>query len=263
MRCRTLLFVGMFFAIQSLSAQDAGLDSLLRKIEQRMENYVDYDSFSAMVVSTSREMDKEWNPKEVVVVEKKVIQQREKRREVILKATEFKKGVEKDVTAEYREQERKRMEKAEKRRREREKEGGNGGEGGSLSLSSDETFPFAPEERKNFFFNQLSDTVIDGRAVICLETRAKEKSEKLYEGKYYVDRERYDVLMVDLRPSKNPKYVKEMRMKMWFDVLPENHQVLTAFWMRVYAGIFIKKIRMEVEETYKDYRIDVKETREG
>jgi len=258
----------MFFAVSFLFAQDSGLDSLLQKIEERTESYVDYDSFSALVVSTSREMDKEWNPNEVVVVEKKIIQQREKRREVILKVTEFKKGIEKDVTAEHREQERKRMEKAEKRRLEREEkkgrgDAGGGGGGKSFSISTQEMFPFDPEKRDQFFFRQLGDTAIDGRAVICLETRAKEKSKEFYEGKYYVDRERCDVLMVDLRPSKNPKYVKEMHMKMWFDVLDENYYVIKAYWMRVYAGIFIKKIRMEVEETYEDYRIDVKEMSEG
>lgn len=264
MRCRMLLLLWILLVSRAIFAQDSEIESLVQKIEERMERYVDYDSFSAAVVSTSREMDKKWNPKKVVVVEKQIIQQGEKRREVILKATEFKKGVEKDVTAEHREYERKRMEKAEKRRREREGKKKQDGDGeGSFSLSMDELFPFAPEKQEKFFFHQFADTVIDGRAVICLETRAKEQSEKLYEGNYYVDRETYDVLMVDVSPSKNPKFVKEMHLKMWFDVLDENYYVIKAYWMRVYAGIFIKKIRMEVEETYKNYRIDVKETGEG
>lgn len=251
MKVRMVLLLGCLFVHPSLWAQDSAMDAIIQKIETRMAGYEDYDAFTVSVVSSQKTMDGAWNPKKVVVVDKTITQQGEVRREDILRATQTEKGTTRDITEKYREEQRKREEKKNK---ETEGDDGKNGERGRVSLGEDEMFPFGPNERSQYTFDQLPDTVVSGRLVYVLQTRAKEKSKELYEGNYYVDQETYDVLMVDLRPSKNPKFVRQMRMKMWFGLLSD-HYVVERTWMRIYAGFLLKKIRMEVEETYTDYRI--------
>jgi len=56
-----------------------------------------------------------------------------------------------------------------------------------------------------------------------------------------------------LKPSKNPKYVKEFEIEMSFEVLPQGYFVLRKSKARINGGIFIKRIRMTSEEEYSDY----------
>ena len=235
-----------------LVAQDQAGGALLDGIDARTEQYADYDSFSASVVFTMQEMNKRWKPEKIVTVQKRIQQDGEERREVILYATEASRGSEKDVTEEYRDEERKRQERAAKRRKRKEEDGGDGS---GFSLSLEDVFPFSAENRDLFTFRQLADTLASGCGVFRIHVEAREPSDKLFNGEYWIDRETLDVVMIDVVPSKNPRFVKALRMKMWFDVRPGDYFVMTKYWMHVDAGFLFKKVRMEVEEVYTDYRI--------
>jgi len=88
-----------------------------------------------------------------------------------------------------------------------------------------------------------------------LKSKAKTKDEKLWEGKYYIDQESFDVLKLEIKPSKNPKHVKELEFEMKFQVLPGGYFVVKKVRARINGGIFIKRIRMISEDEYSDYEI--------
>ena len=112
---RVLIVLGSLLVSQSLSAEDQKLESIFSEIEKRLESYVDYDSFSASALSYERLMNKDWNPKKIVAVEKRVSRQGEVHTVEVLKATRTKDGVAEDITDKYREEQEKRQEKGRNR----------------------------------------------------------------------------------------------------------------------------------------------------
>ncbi len=114
---------------------------------------------------------------------------------------------------------------------------------------------FSEEKRINYNFIKLEDSYIDGKPVYVIESKAKIRNAKLWEGKYYIDKDSFDVLKVNIKPSKNPKFVKELEMEMSFQVLSQGYFVLKKSRMKINGGIFIKHIRMTVEEEYSNYEI--------
>lgn len=224
------------------------LDSLLAQIDRRSRSYVDYKNISMAVLSISRTMDKAWQPEKIVRIEKKIYTTEGHSRQEILRATEIKDGVEKDITQSTAAEAAHVEEKAEadsKHSGRREKK-----------FELEELLPFAVEKRPFYRFELLADTTVANRRLLRISAKAIDKDEERFEGFYYIDPQTRDVRMIDIQPAKNPKFVKEMHMRMSFDVLPVDRLILTRTWMRVYAGVLVKKIRLEVEETYSDHRFE-------
>lgn len=254
MKIRIVLFSGIIIMFSTLSAKDTPLDSLINLIEVRFETYTDYDTFSASVVSVTNIMDGNWEPKEEYEIDKRILIRGEDTEEEIIKAIKRKKGKETDITEKVQEDQKKRKEKAEKRRMKDEGEDQDEQEQG-FSVDLEDLLPFQAEKRDLYAFVLLPDTTVSDRPAYAIEATLKEDAENVFEGKYYYDKKTIDLLLVDVTPSVNPKFVKELRMKMWFDVLDNQYLILTQNWMKMYAGFLFKKVRMVIDETYTDYQI--------
>jgi hypothetical protein len=224
------------------------VDSLILDIDRRSQAYEDYQNVNMLVSSETRFMNGKWQPDKIVLTEKRAFQKDGKTWEEIIRVTEQENGREKDLTAKAAEEASKAREKADKAAAEKDSSDKK-----EVSLGLGDLFPFSGEKRPLYSFSMLEDTVIENRRLLRIRAEAKEKNEKNFEGVFCIDPETKDVRMVDLRPSKNPKFVKNMRMRMSFDVLPGGRMVVTRTWMRVFASLLIKKIRIEAEETYSDY----------
>ncbi len=257
MKIRTVLFLSCFFLTAALYAEDMPLDSLIQHVESRLNSYTDYDTFSVSVVSVTRQMDRKWEPTEEYYIEKKMTVHGKDGEEEIIKAVKNKKGEETDITEQVREEQKKAKEKAAKRNKKKEEKNNptEDEEKGQISLDLKDILPFDKDKRNLFEFYFLPDTVILSSTTYGIGVKVKEMSEQRYEGRYYFDKETYDLLFVDVVPSKNPKFVKEFNIKMWFDLLDSRYLIMTRDSMRIFAGFLIKKIRMEIDETYSDYQI--------
>jgi len=236
-------------------AQDGELNPLLDRIAERAKSHPEVKSWRAGAVTVVTEMDKNWKPKKTTRVRKTVAVTGSERSEKVLEALQTEKGVTKDITAEFI------REAAEERRDAKDKPAdsstGNKDEqrGMSRSLSLEELLPFSEKARQSYTFVRLQDEVIEGRAVYVLESKAKIKGEKFWEGRCFISPESYDVLRVNLTISKNPKFVKELSTEIDFQVLPDGHFFIKKTWMKVDAGMVIKHIRMIVEEEYSDVEV--------
>jgi len=230
---------------------------LVEELARRLEAYPKYENWTFRSVSINREMTKNWTPKKTTVLEKSIRVSGGAITEEILRATEEENGRTKDITQDRIKKAEERKRKAEKERAGRERRGIRRGErGGSIySIGLEEVFPFKEEKRNLYNFSLLEGSEIGGRPVLALKSSAKSKDEDLLEGVYYIDKESLIILKASLRPSKIPKIIKDFAFELSFDVLPSGHFVLRNIRMKVNGGIFIKHIRMEVEETYKDYEI--------
>ena len=236
-------------------AQVTELLLLVERASKQLDSHPKYDNWKASVTSITSKVDKNWKPQKVTTVKKIIKVFNKERTEEIIQALETEKGKTKDITEKYIKKAKKQKEKEKKKERERKIKGKKEKNRGSLELTWEEIFPFNEEKRINYDFLKLEDSYIDERPVYVLESRAKIKDEKLYEGKYYICKDRFDVLKIILKPSKKPKYVKEFEIEMSFEVLPQGYFVLRKSKARINGGIFIKRIRMTIEEEYSNYEI--------
>jgi hypothetical protein len=265
-----LIFIYILFicGFGTCPAQPTDLAELIQKIDARSKSYPDPSAYTATAVSKQWEMDSKWRPEKEVVVTKRIVQQKDSLDETILRAVEIVKGNEKDVTEKTKEAARKLKER--QRKKEQGQGGGKdkgdgkdksegkdkgGGSGGSFSMSNDQLYPFGEKKRDLYNFTPLADTVMNGKTLMCIQAEAKTDNPETYEGRFYIDPRTYDVLMMDERPSKNPKFVKRMHLKMEFEVAPGNFYIFKRFWMLVDASFLVKKIRMEFEEAHSDVTV--------
>ena len=258
----SLILLGLVFiqiivwdSLWSHPGQDAG--SLVKQVSDKMESYPEFKNWKALLISKTTKMSGRWQPQEVLLMKKDVQVVNDERTEKILEALVSKKGKTKDETQKYIKKARKEREKTERKKRKQKEKGKNEKveDKRSLSMSYEDMFPFDEEKREKYIFSRLPDSQVEGKTLNILVSQAREKGEKFWEGKYYIDPESFTILHIDLKPSKNPKHVKELRMQMEFAENSQGYFIFKKVRMKVDAGIIIKHIRMLVEEEYTNFEI--------
>lgn len=253
-----VIFISFGPASYASFSQAGDIDALLDRIAERAKAHPEVKNWRAVTLTVATEMDKNWKPKKTTRIRKTVAVTESGRSEKVLEALRTEKGVTKDITAKYD------REAAEDRRaakdKSTEKGPGPGDEkdetkGMNRSLSLGELLPFSEKERQDFTFARLPDAELDARTVYVLESKAKIKDQKFWEGLYFIDPESYNILGVRLTISKNPKFVKELSTEIDFQVLPDGHFFIKKTRMKVDAGMVVKRIRMVVEEEYSDIEV--------
>jgi hypothetical protein len=244
-----VIMVLAFFTIglSPVSPQDKDLVPLLDKITARIDSYPKNLNYKAMCVSNETKMNKQWQPEQTITtksIQKKINNEESNE---ILEAIETENRKSKDITAKI-------IKQAKKQREQGEKDAKEKGRPEKENMYS-AYFPFTKEKRAKYNFQKLNDSVIEGRPVFLIEAKAKEKDEKLLEGKYYIDQKTYDVLKLEATPSKIPIFVKEMEMEMDFKVLPEGNLVVKRVKARADASLLVKHFRVITEVEYSDYEI--------
>jgi len=226
---------------------------VVEKLHKRIRSYPEMANWEASVLTTLSDMDKNWEPKKKTIVEKLVTVKDNVRIEKILSATEYDADKTKDLTAKYRTEAEKLNKKSESSQGE---DGGRkGGRYRSLDLNRDEIFPFGENKIADYEFELREGTLATGQRVHVLETRSRHKSSDIYEGKYFIHQETYDIVRAELQPAKNPGPLKLLEMHIDFDRLPEGFLVIKAAKVRIHVGLIIKNIRMESEETYSNFHV--------
>jgi len=245
---------GILFLSGQTPSQD--MAGLLDKLSQKIESSFDYKNWRATIVSTITKTDKNWAPEEVMVVTKNVKSISEgETQEDILKALQTKKGKTTDITQKYAEERRKEREKSRKRRAEAKTNAPADDENGGGAMSLDEFLPFSKKKRGDFEFRRQDRPAAEGEKISALEVRARVKNPRNWEGTFYFDPETYSLKKVDLRPSQNPKMVKELMMEIEFEALNDRYLVLKRTLFKVNGGIFIKHVRQIVEEVYSNFEV--------
>jgi hypothetical protein len=241
---KRFILVILLFSRFSMSA-DESLESLIEKINSRLAVSQRDSVYSCRVISKTRTMDKNWKPKTTTVIEKRMILNGKENRQEIIRAVEIIKGQETVITEKIQEKLQKSEEKIEDPEKKKKKE---------LSLSGEDLIPFQETRRNLYEFQQLPDTLVQGVQLYCIRTRALEPSENVYEGLYLIQPETAAIVVIMIHPSKNPRFVKRLNLEMHFIEMPGDRWVLSKMHARVFADLLIKKIRMDTEEEYDNYR---------
>jgi hypothetical protein len=224
------------------------LDVLLVNVEARMATGFAYKNWTASSTSTNTEFDRHGAVVKVTVVNKTVRVTNGDRDEDILKAIETADGKTTDVTRETAEKTRQQWAK------EREKRAAGSRRSGVLDL--DEILPFAAKQRPLFSFKLRQADGEGGRKLAILEAAAKQKDTKLWNGTYTIDPVTFDILRAEVRPSDNPTFVRELWAEADMALLDGKNLFIVHTKMKVDGGfLFIKNVRMLVEDTYTDVKI--------
>jgi len=246
----SLLFV---FSVP-LWPQTPSPDALLDGAAARLKATVAYKNWTAGSVQTTTELDRKGNPEKVTVVTKAIRVADGRRREDVLKAVVTEDGQAKDITSTYGLESRRRREEGERRAAEEGDSRPSGRRTARFDL--DEILPFDPGRRSQFVFGLRDASGPDGRRLVLLDVKAKTKDPQSWEGTYTLDPATFDILKAEIRPSKLPKMVKELSVEAEVEILDGKHFVLKRTFFRVNGGLlFIKRVRMTVEEVYSDHRI--------
>jgi len=208
----------------------------------------------ASAVQTITETDRKGNPEKVTVVTKAVRVTDGRRRDETLKAVVTEDGETKDITSTYDRESRNRREEGERRPAE---EGGRRPSGRRRSrFDLEEILPFAPERRSVFSFGLREATGSGGKRLVLLDVKAKTKDDRNWDGTYTLDPSTFDIVRVELRPSKLPRLVKELSVEAEVEILDRKYFVLKRIFFKVNGGLlFLKRVRMTVEEVYTDVRV--------
>ena len=245
-------------AVPLWSQTPPDLGAFLDGVAARLAATAAYKNWTAAAVQTITETDRNGRPEKVTVVTKTVQVTDGRRREEVLKALETEDGKTKDITSQYtaqardrREQEGRRRSEEERRPREGRPEGRRGGR-----MDIDDLLPFSPERRPNFRFDIRETADPTGRRLVLLDVKAKTRDQRNWEGTYTIDPAAFDILRAEIRPSKMPRMVKELSVEADVEVLDGKYFVLKRTRFKVNGGfLFIKRVRMTVEEVYSDVRI--------
>lgn len=117
--------------------------------------------------------------------------------------------------------------------------------------------PFEERGEGKFEFALVREDTVAGRYAYVLSVKPKEKSEKFLKGLYWIEKERFRVLRSEFSPSKNPKFVKEMKVFIDFTEVEEGVFVPRTFKVKGKGGFLFFKTNFEMERTCQDYEINV------
>jgi len=256
MRLLRLSFTLVILWMGAVQAGTQNPDSLIVHVSRKMASY-DHDfDYTCLVRSSEYRMDSRWQPVTTRQIGKRLIKQGDVTWFEVIRAVEFEKGREKDITEKVREEYDRARAHAEEEAAGHEAENGddgNGEEKHQVSLGMDDINPFQEDRRDLYSFHMLPDTMAQGRRYIRVRTTAVEPSPDVYEGTYRIDPDTYSIDSMALHPSKNPKFVRELALKFRFQDMGGGRWMPVQIKTRVYVNLLIKKIRIETEEVYSEY----------
>jgi hypothetical protein len=254
-----LVIAALTFSRPAPANQEQGLDLtiLLDKITQRMESHSKNENWTLSVITTITRMDKNWKPEKVTLVDRRASIHHGDLTEEIISATETEDGAKKDITEKYR------IESAERRAREQREQEERRRKGTTerrqqrlrLDMTEEDFLPFSAKNRPHYEFQVLTEASLDEKSVFVVAAKSRVKEDIYFEGSYYIDQETFDVLRAEVKPAKNPRFVKELEMTIDFQLLPGGYFVLKYTKTRVNAGFLLKHVRMVIEEVYSQYQI--------
>lgn len=246
-----LLLLVLALAFQAQTAAEISVDLVVERAYQKLASYQDFGRWQALVVSFQTNANRHWQPEKVRRVTKWMKFDGGLLEEEILEAIEIENDRTRDITEQYRRQ---RLEGLERMREEREKAKASGRQSGSgLALSLEDLIPFSDKNRSRYDFRLKGEAEVNGHGVYLVEARAREKKNFLFEGLFFISRDSYDLVRVEITPVKLPSFVREFLMEVDLDLWQER-LVMKKVRMKIYGRFLFKSIRRIVEEDYLEFQ---------
>lgn len=237
------LMVFVLFSLSIVGAQSADSLSaheivrLARESRERQKEYV--RDYTCICVEEMRILDKKGKIKHKEIAEKRVYVKGELTHDQIVSIEKKEKSLpEKEI--------KKRQEEIDKEEKKRAKK-----------KESEWISPFDEDAEGRFEFALVREDSLDGKSVYVLSANPKEKGKGLLKGLHWIDKESFRVWKSELAPSKNPKFVKEMKMFIDFTQVEQGVFLMKTFRVKGRGGFLFFKTNFEMERSCHDYRLNV------
>lgn len=117
--------------------------------------------------------------------------------------------------------------------------------------------PFEEKGEGKFEFQLVGEDTVKGGDAYIISVNPKEKAKELLRGLYWIDKQSYRILRSEFSPSKNPKFVNEMKIFVDFMDVEKGVFLPRVFKIKGRGGFLFFKSNFEIERTCQDYEINV------
>ncbi len=117
--------------------------------------------------------------------------------------------------------------------------------------------PFEEKGKGQFEFKLVREDTVNSRATYVIFVNPKEKAKELVQGLYWIDKQSFRILKSEFSPSKNPQFVKEMKIFVDFTEVDNGVFLPQVFKIKGKGGFLFFKTNFEMERTCQDYEINV------
>ncbi len=241
------IFIFCLFILFSMSvnllAEKADLDYILEQIRLAQKNMDIPDDVICTYINTCQELNKKGEVTEESIIEKRIYRKEpdkyyEEYISIIENGEEFSKAeIEEETKKENSENKNSENEKTEKK---------------SFSIFS----MFDEDMTDIYTFNLLGDDTFNDIPVWVIEFKANEKKEEYVNGNAFISKETYNILRIEVSPTKNPSKVKEMSNIFIFNEI-DGYLLFERMQIDIKAGfLFVFNKHIVVITTYSDYQIN-------
>lgn len=116
---------------------------------------------------------------------------------------------------------------------------------------------FDPKVRANYTYELMSPDTVKGMPSYVLRIKPKKESKDFIDGKAWLHRDNFEVLKLEFRPAKNPKFVKQLNMTIDFSEVQPEFWLPTELKIDVRAGFLLIKKHFHIHEVRRDYQINI------
>jgi len=238
----TVLVIFLLFSFGITNSQDTtplSVDEIVKLAKEARKNQREYvKDYTCLCVEELRVLDKKGKIEHKETTQRKVYVKGDVTHDEIISIQKKEESLsEKDVQKRQRE-----IDKEEKKR---------GKEKDSKWIS-----PFEEKGEGKFEFGLVREDTLDGRSAYVLSVKPKKKHKGLQKGLYWLDKKSLRILRSELSPSKNPKFVKEMKVFIDFTEVEEGVFVPRTFKVKGKGGFLFFKTNFEMERACKDYQLN-------
>jgi|GEM_PF-1583088 len=257
----TILILAVFSALTLALPEPAGcleelgLEEILDRVhlanEAAQDSLADYVCQSTFIM---REPQKDGTAKTALVQDKTVyFRSPDEEREIFRSVTKKDKVLSPKELADYQE---KADEEARKQSRNEDASEDDSSEKNEGTLAFSASAPWDPEERIHYTFELLEPDTIRGMPAYAVRVIPLEEEENLVDGTAWFHRDRFEVLRLEFRPAKNPRFVKKAHVILDFGEVQPGYWLPVEMKMDVSGGFLFIKKSFHMHQTWREYQIN-------
>jgi hypothetical protein len=115
---------------------------------------------------------------------------------------------------------------------------------------------FLPEQRHKYSYELLPPDTVRGVPVHTIRLTARHREEDLFNGTVWLHQENFEVVKLDIRPARYPRFVKDIHIVIQFDEVHPDYWLPVEIDIRARGGFLFIKKRFIVHEDWYDHRIN-------
>jgi hypothetical protein len=115
---------------------------------------------------------------------------------------------------------------------------------------------FLPDRRQQYRYQLLPPDTVRDIPVYTIQLTARRKEDGLFNGTVWLHQENYEIVQLDIRPARFPRFVKEIHIVIGFDEVQSGYWLPVEIDVQARGGFLFIKKRFAVHENWYGYEIN-------